>query len=284
MIKIDGRKLIIPRGDSVIGFQGDNLVEIREFEINRFYGAVDLSLFDFKLDIKAGTNKNIIDLDKEVTDDKIILTWTVLESHLVNDGLAQIQVRGFSGSVVKWHSDVEYILVKDSINASDVFTSPLPSEFEEMEICVTAAKNTAVESAAAAKESELAALAKLTEVVTTNEALEENIIIGSQTKQALDKSITDSGTAKEELDGSITTAGTTKTALDGSINTAGTTKTALDGSINTAGTKKTELDGSILNAGTAQSDLQAVINSSKINELIKISAAQPAWGLWLEEV
>lgn len=284
MIKIEGRKLIIPRVDSVIGFQGDNLVETREFELNRFYDTVDLSLFDFKLDIQCGTNKNIIDLEKSLLEDKIILTWVILESHLMNDGLAQIQLRGFKGVIEKWHSGIEYINIKQSINAIDAFSIPLPSEFEEMEIRVTAAKNTAVEAANAAKESELTALAKLNEVVTTNEELEENITAGNQTKQALDKSITDSETAKEALDGSINTAGTKKTELDDSITTAGTTKTALDGSINTAGTKKTELDGSILNAGTAKSELQAVIDSSKINELIKVSTIQPTWGLWLEEV
>lgn len=103
-------------------------------------------------------------------------------------------------------------------------------------------------------------------------------------KIALDGSTSNASTAKDALDESISTAGTTKAALDGSIGTAETSKTVLDGSISTAGTKKTELDGSILNAGTAQNDLQVVINNSKINELIKVSTIQPAWGLWLEEV
>lgn len=169
MIKVDGRQLIIPKTDEVIGFVGDNLVEIREFELDLSYYTIDLTLLDFKLDIEADGQKNIIDLDKTVLEDKIILTWTVLEAHLMCDGLAKIQVRGFSGTLVKWHSEVEYVLIDKSINASDAFPDPLPSAFEEMEVRITAAKNTAVEasenatlkageaftSAAAAKQSEI---------------------------------------------------------------------------------------------------------------------------------
>lgn len=284
MITILGRQLIIPKADFVVGFQGDNLVETRIFELPKTYNDIDISGFDFKLDIQSGTSKNIIDLSKELLDDKIILTWTILEAHLVNDGLAQIQVRGFNGALEKWHSNIEYIAIRLSINASDAFTDPLPSEFAEMEIRVTEAKNTAVASAAAAKESELSALAKLDEVVLTNKELADNITAGNETKLALDGSITDGERTKEELDGSITAAGTKKTELDDSIGAAGIAKTALDGSITTSGTKKAELDGTILNAGTARIDLQAVIDNSKINELIKISPTQPAWGLWLEEV
>lgn len=285
MITISGRKLIIPKIDSIIGWQGDNLVETRLFELTRLYNNIDLSLLDFKIDIQSGETTNIIDLDKDTSiPDKVILTWTIQEAHLVNDGLAKIQVRGFNGTLVKWHSDVEYILIKKSINASEAYEDPLPSAFTEMEVHVTAAKNTAIESAAAAEASKLVALEALDEVVTTNEELADNIALGKETKQALDDSINDSGIAKEALDGSISTAGTKKTQLDTSIGTAGTTKTALDSSISTAGTTKTALDGSITAAGTAKNDLQAVIDASKINELFKISATQPTWGVWLEEV
>ena len=50
MITVTGRKLNIPRSDLEVGCAGDDLVEIRNFELSRFYGDVDLSLFDFKLD------------------------------------------------------------------------------------------------------------------------------------------------------------------------------------------------------------------------------------------
>ena len=57
MIKVDGRQLIIPKADEVIGFVGDNLVEIREFELDLSYYTIDLTLLDFKLDIEADGQK-----------------------------------------------------------------------------------------------------------------------------------------------------------------------------------------------------------------------------------
>ena len=155
MITISDRKLIISKDDATIGFQGDNLIETRTFELLKIYKDIDLSLLDFKLDIQNGENKNIIDLEKLIVDDKIILAWTILESHLINDGITDIQIRGFNGDAKKWHSEIGQIRIKSSINASEVFPNPLPSEFNEMEIRVTDAKNitvTASETAVEAKD------------------------------------------------------------------------------------------------------------------------------------
>jgi transcription antitermination factor NusA-like protein len=147
MIKVINRRLNIPSQDRVVGFTGDNLVETRVFELNRYYGDVDLSLFDFKLDTDINNVKNIIDLDKSVADDKITLTWTVLESHVLHAGRMAIQLRAFSGNEEKWHSEQDYVRVEASINATEVWPDPLPSEFEEMEQRVTAMKVQAEEAA-----------------------------------------------------------------------------------------------------------------------------------------
>ncbi len=107
-------------------------------------------------------------------------------------------------------------------------------------------------------------------------------------KVALDGSVLDAGTAKDALDGSIDTAGTAKSNLDGSIQSANsinnTLSNAMTGTIKQATDKNIELEETIVDAGTSKSELQAVIDNSKINELIKISTVQPTWGLWLEEV
>lgn len=183
MIIIQGRKLIIPKVETVVGWQGDNLVETRVFELNKNYNSIDLSLFDFKLDIQVGATKNIIDLEKEVSENKIILIWTVLEAHTTNDGLAQIQVRGFNGTAEKWHSNIEYITIKKSIIASDAFPDPLPSEFTELEVLITEAKNIAVEKAAEAFES--AEAAKQSEI-NVGEAEETSLLsIGTAKDEAL---------------------------------------------------------------------------------------------------
>ena len=152
MIKIEGRSLKIPTQERIIGWVGDNRVEVRTFELNRFYGDIDLSEFDFKLDTEINGTKNIIDLDKSVTEDKITLTWTVKESHILNPGHMSIQIRAFSAGEEKWHSAQGYVKVQPSINAEQSIPDPLPSEFVQMEQRVTAAKNEAQAAAQTATE------------------------------------------------------------------------------------------------------------------------------------
>lgn len=147
LITISDRKLNFSKGDVNIGFQGDNLIETRVFELAKLYNDTDLSLMDFKLDMQNGANKNVIDLEKSITDDKIILTWTILESHLINDGIVDIQIRGFNDGTEKWHSDIGQVRIKSSINASKLFPDILPSEFIDMEARVTEVKNIAITQA-----------------------------------------------------------------------------------------------------------------------------------------
>jgi hypothetical protein len=151
-IRIVNRSLDIPISERSIGHTGDNLVEIRTFELNRFYGDIDLSEFDFKLDTEINGTKNIIDLDKSVNDDKITLTWTVKESHILHPGHMSIQIRAFSQGEEKWYSAVDYVIVQASINATEAQPDPLPSEFVQMEQRVTAMKNDAEEAAQTATE------------------------------------------------------------------------------------------------------------------------------------
>ena len=142
---IDRRLKIINR---VIGYSGDNLVEVRTFELDRMYGDIDLAQFDFKLDTEINGVKNIIDLVKSVTEDKITLTWTVQESHILNPGRMNIQIRAFnSAGREKWHSAVDYVIVQASINATEVQPDPLPSEFIQMEQRITGMKNAAEKAA-----------------------------------------------------------------------------------------------------------------------------------------
>jgi len=142
----------IPIPDRVIGHVGDNLVETRSFELNRYYGEVDLSEFSFKLDTEIDGNKNIIDLDKTVEDDKITLTWTVHGSHVLHAGRMTIQLRAFHDDIEKWHSAQDYVIIQDSTNAPDAYSSLLPSEFEQMELRVTTLKEQAEASAQTATE------------------------------------------------------------------------------------------------------------------------------------
>lgn len=286
MIIVYGRKLIIPKIDSIIGWQGDNLVETRTFELTRLYNDIDLSIFDYKLDIQSGTSKNIIDLVKTILEDKIILTWTVMEAHLINAGLAKIQVRGFNAAVEKWHSNVEYITIKESINASESFPNPLPSEFSEMEIRITAAKDTTVAASEAAALSKTNAgvsedAAKLSE---TNAKASENAADLSETnaetseinakasENAAKLSETNAKASEDAAKLSETNAGTSEDAAKLSETNAKTSETNTTTQANIATTKAAEAAGSL-------DEFLA-----KANGLFNVGSAQPIYGLWLEEV
>jgi hypothetical protein len=163
-------KLQIPTGEEHLGFVGDNAVEVREFEVTDS----NLFDFDFKLDIESKGDKGIIDLDKAVESDRVILTWEILREHLPRDGILAVQLRAFDDNGEIWHSEVSNrFVVYGSINAPDAFPPPLPSEFEQMEERVTAAKNATVEAAAqvAADKSDVAA-DKQTAIEKAAEALQ----------------------------------------------------------------------------------------------------------------
>lgn len=134
MIIVNDRYLNIPSEDYQIGFVGDNSVETRQFEITD----TTLFNFDFKLDIQSGSNVGISDLVKTIATDKIVLMWEVKQEDIPNNGLLYVQLRAFDNTDLIWHSEKGIFLVGDSINATDYFPSPLPSEFEQMEQRVTA--------------------------------------------------------------------------------------------------------------------------------------------------
>lgn len=143
MITITGRYMDIPPGEYEIGCERDNDVETRQFVIT------ESRLFDleFTLDIqKANGTKGVALLEKTVEEDKIILTWTILEEHL-HPGILSIQIRTLDDRL-RWHTLPGEVYVNDSINATDAFPSPLPSEFEQVERRIRSMKNKVAQKAA----------------------------------------------------------------------------------------------------------------------------------------
>ncbi len=69
MIKIKDRNLIIEGAERSIGVDGDNLIEIRQFEVTE----TSLFAFNFKLDTeKSNGEEGIIDLIKTTEDGRIM--------------------------------------------------------------------------------------------------------------------------------------------------------------------------------------------------------------------
>jgi len=134
MINVIDRQIVIPDDEKPIGLSGDNKIETRIFVIS------DLSLqdFNFKLNIRNKNNDiDIIDLIKSIENDEIKLVWEITERNVSVNGYLYVQLRAFDNTELKWHSELEYFEVGESININDYFSSPLPSEFEQMEKRIT---------------------------------------------------------------------------------------------------------------------------------------------------
>jgi hypothetical protein len=154
--------MTIPDKEKSIGFEGDNLIEVRQFKVSE----TALFDFEFKLDLKNREYTDIIDLVKTVEADKIILTWTITRENVVNSGRLNAQLRAFSGDDEVWHSNIDYFTVSESINAEDYYPEILPSEFTQMESRVTAMQTDVTEKAAEV-EADRAEVASNTTTVNT---------------------------------------------------------------------------------------------------------------------
>lgn len=105
MVIIKNRTLLFSNKEQYIGTPYDNYSTVRTFSLNRVNGnGVDISHLQFYINIgRLDKTENTDELVKEVTDDKIILTWSISEQLLKQPGTAFIGIRAHDLSgVVKW--------------------------------------------------------------------------------------------------------------------------------------------------------------------------------------
>ena len=122
MITVRGRELVIPVAERQIGTQFDNNSETRQFKINRLtVGGIDISNLDFRIDLRYGKETKDTDvLEKEITDEHVILTWTVSAASVKQVGTVFIALRGSDDfGTVKWATNQGYLYVGDTINTPD---------------------------------------------------------------------------------------------------------------------------------------------------------------------
>ena len=154
MIEISGRSASVPENERFLGFTGDNDCEVRVISLKN----ESLSACAFKIDVcGADGTRNILEPEKSTEGGEILLTWVIKKEHIGRSGALFAQVRAFNASGMVWHSGIFEFEVGGSIEASEAFADAVPSEFEEIEKAVTAAKTSAEEAAAAAGESAEAA-------------------------------------------------------------------------------------------------------------------------------
>ncbi len=147
MIRVEGRALIIPDEERVIGYVDDNKIETREFYVTE----AQLFEFSFKLDVESADGRDIIDLAKKQADGGIVLLWEVLWETLQKAGVLHVQLRAFSESGEVWHSEVTDFTVRRSIYDTEGFAKAPLTEFEEIERRATFAKEAAELSASEAE-------------------------------------------------------------------------------------------------------------------------------------
>ena len=149
MIEISGRSASVPEDERLLGFTGDNDCEVRVISLKN----ESLSACAFKIDVcGADGTRNILEPEKSTEGGEILLTWVIKKEHIRQSGALFAQVRAFDENGMVWHSDIFEFEVCGSIEASEAFADAVPSEFEEIEKAVTAAKTSAEEAAAAAED------------------------------------------------------------------------------------------------------------------------------------
>ena len=135
MITVRGRELVIPVAERQIGTQFDNNSETRQFKINRLtVGGIDISNLDFRIDLRYGKETKDTDvLEKEITDEHVILTWTVSAASVQQVGTVWIALRGSDDfGTIKWATNQGFLYVGKTINTPDGAQTAL-SELEKLE-------------------------------------------------------------------------------------------------------------------------------------------------------
>ena len=183
MIRINkDRSVYVPESDRHIGFENDNLVETRFFEILDS----DLFGFSFKLDIK--NNMNICDLVPYAeTEESRIYSWEIKSADIGGGGTIQTQIRAFDASGERvWHSEWIEFASDSSINASkEADDESIITEFEQLEVRVQTAINTIEASAENARnDANSALLSAQNSAVSEENAFDSANVSESNAKQA----------------------------------------------------------------------------------------------------
>lgn len=136
MIKVRNKILFIPESELSIAAAGDANSVTREFHIDRLRpDGIDLANLHFRLDIRY-TDTDTLDhalLDPTVTDDKIVLLWTVQKDNTAHPGSMFVNIRAFNDDgLVRWSSFQGAFYVEQTVGGGEASASQL-SELEELE-------------------------------------------------------------------------------------------------------------------------------------------------------
>ena len=271
MITVRGRELVIPVAERQIGTQFDNNSETRQFKINRLtVGGIDISNLDFRIDLRYGKETKDTDvLEKEITDEHVILTWTVSAASVKQVGTVFIALRGSDDfGTVKWATNQGYLYVGDTINTPDGAEMAL-SELEKLEKRIDqktesmdAAESSRVEAEKIRQENESARLKNEAEWQKQGEAAVEAAKTATAAQSAASASA-------EAAAGSAGTAGSAAQTATKAASVASASAEAASGSAGTA-------SSAAQTATTAQNAASASAEAAAGSAEAASSAAQTA--------
>lgn len=148
MIKVSGRKLIMPQNERYIGFLKDNLAEKREFLISD----KALSALEFRIDVENPACT--VTPEKTVGEDGYArLTWEIGSGVTSVHGRIRVQLRALDpdGAMV-WHSEICDFFIGNSVDAQSQYSDADLSGFEQIEKNVLSSKLAAQSAADEAKQ------------------------------------------------------------------------------------------------------------------------------------
>ena len=148
MIKVSGRKLIMPQNERYIGFLKDNLAEKREFLISD----KALSALEFRIDVENPACT--VTPEKTVGEDGYArLTWEIGNGVTSVPGRIRVQLRALDpdGAMV-WHSEICDFFIGNSVDAQSQYSDADLSGFEQIEKKVLSSKLAAQSAADEAKQ------------------------------------------------------------------------------------------------------------------------------------
>ncbi len=271
MITVRGRELVIPVAERQIGTQFDNNSETRQFKINRLtVGGIDISNLDFRIDLRYG--KEIKDTDiltKEVSDEYVILTWTVSAASVKQVGTVFIALRGSDDfGTVKWATNQGYLYVGDTINTPEGAETAL-SELEKLEKRIDqktesldAAESSRVEAEKIRQENETARLNNEAEWQKQGEAAVE----------AAKTAVSAAGAAKSDAEAAAGSASTANSAAQ----TATEAENAASASAEAAGESEETASNAAQTATKAQTSASASAEAAAGSAETAGNAAQTA--------
>lgn len=271
MITVRGRELVIPVAERQIGTQFDNNSETRQFKINRLtVGGIDISNLDFRIDLRYGKETKDTDvLEKEITDEHVILTWTVSAASVQQIGTVWIALRGSDDfGTIKWATNQGFLYVGKTINTPDGAQMAL-SELEKLEKRIDqktesmdAAESSRVEAEKIRQENESARLKNEAEWQKQGEAAVEAAKTATAAQSAASASA-------EAAAGSAGTAGSAAQTATEAASAASASAKAASGSAGTASSAAQK-------ATTAQNEASASAEAASGSAETASSAAQKA--------